>query len=235
MTSPSRHRLVGLVGAALLAPASLAACSSSKPSAAHTSNPASTSTSAPSASSVPPTGPGTSSTTPGGGHTSTTKVPPGTTATTSAGPTPGGRCAVSQLQAARGPGGGAAAGHIVANIVLRNSSATPCTLDGYPGLQMLDAHGHSLPTVVERGAAMGLAAVPPALVTLAPGASASFSLAYEDVPVGGEGVCPTSAQLEVTPPNAYSHLVLSISLTPCRGGTITVSPVVAGTNGVQGR
>lgn len=220
-------RLAGMAVAGVLASVALSACSGS-PSSSRAARAGSTNTT--SLAPMPPRiGPPTTSTGQSGTSTTTTKVPPGPT-TTAAGATPGARCLPGQLHATAGLGQGAA-GHILATVVLHNSPATACTLDGYPGLQMLDAHGHPLPTVVARGAAMGLPAVPPRLVTLPRGGSASFSLAYEDVPVGNEGPCPTSARLEVTPPNDFGHLVISDALTPCRGGTITVSPVVAGRAG----
>ncbi len=231
MTTGWGRRLTGVALAAALAPVALAACGGSGRSASAKRVTPISSSPIPSSVSTVTTTPGTS-TSSGSGRSTTTQAG-SATITTSAHPTPGGRCLSNQLQGARGPGGGAAAGHIVANYVLRNASATTCALDGYPGLQMLDAQGHPLPTVVDRGAAMGLAAVPPRLVTLPPGGSASFSLAYEDVPSGGETTCPTSAQLEITPPNDFDHLVVGASLSPCRGGAITVSPVVAGASGIQ--
>ena len=65
----------------------------------------------------------------------------------------------------------------------------------------------------------------PTTVIVAPGQSAYFNIGYSDVPVGIETVCPTSASLEVTPPNAYDHLVMAAALAPCGGGTMAVSPV----------
>ena len=65
----------------------------------------------------------------------------------------------------------------------------------------------------------------PTTVTLAMGESVYFNIGYSDVPVGQETSCPTSASLEVTPPNAYDHLVLPVTLAPCGGGTLVVSPV----------
>lgn len=237
MTIRTGRRAAETAAAVALASVALTACGGS-PSAAHRPGTGPTvSSPRPSMSAAPNTSPGSSPASIAGASTSTTKANSGThpgSASTTAGVTPGGRCQPSQLQASQGTGQGAA-GHIVGAFVLRNSSASPCTLDGYPGLQMLDGKGHPLPTVVARGAAMGLPAVSPALVTLTPGGSASFSIAYEDVPVNNEGPCPTSAQLEITPPNDFDHLVVHATLSPCRGGTITVSPVVAGTNGVQGR
>jgi len=66
---------------------------------------------------------------------------------------------------------------------------------------------------------------PPALVTLAANQAATFSLSYEDVPVGTETSCPTSAKAEVTPPNDTGFLVVGFQADACGGGTIHVSPI----------
>jgi hypothetical protein len=62
-------------------------------------------------------------------------------------------------------------------------------------------------------------------VTLAAGATAYFNLAYSDVPTGSETSCPTAAKIEVTPPHAVDHDVVTIDATVCGAGTLTVSPV----------
>ncbi len=67
----------------------------------------------------------------------------------------------------------------------------------------------------------------PTTVTLAAGQSAYFNIGYSNVPVGGETSCPVSTALEVTPPDATDHLVVTVALGPCGGGTMVVSPVFA--------
>jgi hypothetical protein len=102
-------------------------------------------------------------------------------------------------------------------------------LSGYPGLQMLDAAMANLPTNVVRKGSYGFTSMPPTTVTLTNGQTALFNIGYSDVPVGGETTCPTSAYLEVTPPDALDHLVIAAALAPCGGGTLVVSPVYAAT------
>jgi hypothetical protein len=82
-----------------------------------------------------------------------------------------------------------------------------------------------MPTTVVRGTSTVVPSEPERTVVLAPGGHASFFAGYSDVP--GGAACPTSAYLEVTPPNAYDHFTLPVSAQVCRA-TITVSPVVAG-------
>lgn len=199
-----------VLGAVALA---LAACSSSTQPGRRpaTTFPGTTSTS-------------TSSTSSSTSTTSTT-VPGTTTTAAAAGP---GRCRTAQLRATAATPG-VAAGSVGQTVTLRSTAGAPCTLDGYPGLAMLDARGRPLPTTVRRGSSTSVPARQLTLVTLAPGGTASFDLGYHDQTGFGPAVCPTSSELEVTPPNAYTHLVLADRLSPygpC--GTITVSPVYAG-------
>lgn len=81
------------------------------------------------------------------------------------------------------------------------------------------------------------APAPKAPVQLRPGAKAYFVLQYATQTGYGNLSCPTSAALEVTPPNDYGHLVLTGAagrLQPYGGtfenlecGQIHVKPVTA--------
>ncbi len=150
------------------------------------------------------------------------------TTTTAAGLT---TCQSTQLSGAVGQSNGGA-GTIETTVTFTNTSSGTCTLKGYPGMQLLAASGAALPTNVVRGGGPGFlgaaANQPAALVTLGPGQTATFSLSYEDVPVGTETSCPTSAKAQVTPPNDTGFLVVGLQADACGGGTIHVSPVYAG-------
>ncbi len=166
----------------------------------------------------------------------TTAAPSGTPASTAAPSavpvTP--RCHTSQLSATAGDGQGAA-GTIYLTIVLSNTSGETCTLDGYPGMGLLDASRRPLPTTVVRGGGM-LPPSRPSLVRLPPAAKASYSLTYSDVPTGGASAatqCPTASSAYVTPPDERDPLLLQTRLAPCRG-ELHVSPLVAGTGGASG-
>jgi hypothetical protein len=79
--------------------------------------------------------------------------------------------------------GSAGAGNISYRLLLRNASATTCTVSGHPGLKLRDVNGHGLPTHVT-GVPPGSLGV---LVTLAPGSSAAAQLRFSpDVPGPGE-------------------------------------------------
>lgn len=166
------------------------------------------------------------------GRSTTTSVParstttsPSTTSTTAAGRAP--TCQPSGLTFSTQFGSGAA-GQLEELVVMENTSGVPCSLFGYPGLQLYDSSGAPIPTnVVRGGVTFGTAAAnqPAALVTLSPGSSGAFTIHYSDVPVGNESSCPTSASAHITPPNDFSSASVALSIDPCGGGTVHVSPV----------
>jgi hypothetical protein len=145
-----------------------------------------------------------------------------------------GRCLTSELTVKPGQENGAA-GSIGQTVHFTNVSHATCTLEGYPGMLMLNAAGKPLATEVHRGASVTVAPLPVRLVILEPGHEASFNLGYADATGYGNEKCPTSARVEVTPPNDYSHLTIAWMLQPYGGdiphlvcGEINVSPVFAG-------
>lgn len=114
-------------------------------------------------------------------------------------------------------------------MALKSTAARPCTLAGYPGLLLLNSAGAGLPTTVVRKGNYSFTSMAPTTVTLSSGQSAYFNVGYSDVPVGSQTTCPTAASVEVTPPNAYDHLVVAATLAPCGGGMLVVSPVFPAT------
>jgi len=160
----------------------------------------------------------------------TTATAPATTGpTTTAGSS---RCHTAQLAASAGPTNGAA-GHIAQVFILRNTAGATCTLFGYPGLLRLDAARAPMETTVTRGSSVVVRDPGPALVTLAPGASASFASGWGHIPTASDppGTCPASTSLEITPPDETDHLTIPAAVDACDHGTIAVSAVVAGTAG----
>jgi hypothetical protein len=142
------------------------------------------------------------------------------------------RCQPTQL-AASVTDLGAAAGNVGIEVVLRNTSTRSCSLEGYPGLQLLNASGVALPTTVSRSPSQLFGTVSPHLVGLAPGQSASFDLGYGDNPTGNppppyQQACPTATQLSIIPPGVTTALRAATSIAPCEG-FLTTSPVVPGT------
>lgn len=143
------------------------------------------------------------------------------------------RCPNTQLLI-RSVQGQGAAGHIGIIYRIHNLAAGACTLQGYPGAELLDRQFHSQPTIVRRGHGYIIAGSPSQpQVTLDSSHDAYFGLEYSDVP-SGNGPCPRSPYLMITPPNDKLPVVTYASsghgsvgaITACRG-TIGVSPVHA--------
>jgi hypothetical protein len=163
-------------------------------------------------------------------------VPP-TPISTSASPTTvaSATCLSNQLSIVRGQDG-AALGHVgIGASAFQNISATACTLQGYPKMQMIDAAGSAIPTHVINGTSYTVVSRPDDLVVLAPGAQALFDIGFSSKTGYGTAVCPTSAQIEITPPGSDKSITVPWKLQPYGGptiaklrcGEITVSPVFA--------
>jgi hypothetical protein len=128
---------------------------------------------------------------------------------------------------------GVAAGNAGIEVVLRNTSTGPCSLKGYPGLQLLDTGGAALPTNVTRDPSQLFGTVSPHPVGLAPGQTTSFDVGYGDNPTGNppppyQQACPAATQLSIIPPGDTTALHATTSIAPCQGW-LTTSPVVPGT------
>jgi len=124
-------------------------------------------------------------------------------------------------------GSGGAAGTIELTFSLTNITSVSCTMQGYPGMLLLDASGVALPTTVLRGGSLSFENIAVTAVSLSPGESAYFNLGYSDV----TGPCSMASQVEITLPNDTAHAAVPVtSLQACDNGTLTVSPVFASSN-----
>ena len=129
-------------------------------------------------------------------------------------------CVRSQL-GVRSNGTNGAAGTIYGAWVFTNLSATACTLNGYPDLQLFGRTGRPIRTIVRRNLPPG-----PSSVRLAPGGSATFRTSYSDV-APGPTPCAMSAVAQITAPNVTASLYIPAALAPCRG-VVNVSAVRPG-------
>ncbi len=144
-------------------------------------------------------------------------------------------CTSSQLAVELGPDD-AAMGHIGQVVSFKNVSTKSCALKGYPGLEMLDAAGHPIPTEMTDGPSYIVPSLPERTVVLTVGSEASFDLGFSDATGYGTAVCPTSARVAVTPPDAGQPIEVTWRIQPYGGSTIatlecgqiSVSPVFAG-------
>src|SRR5919202_271448 len=119
----------------------------------------------------------------------------------------------------------AGAGNLVGTFRFTNTLDVACTVSGYPGAELRDDAGNPLPTSVVRGGGPAATRPGPTEVRVAPGASAIFRVHWEQVPVGDETGCSTSAAVAVTPPDEYAPLILPMTIHACGGGRLDVSAV----------
>ncbi len=127
-------------------------------------------------------------------------------------------------------------GHIGQVVSFKNVSTKSCALTGYPSVEMLGVARRPIPTEVTDGPSYIVPALPERTVTLAVGAEASFDVGYSDATGYGTAVCPTSAWVAVTPPDASQAITVPWRIQPYGGSTIAklqcgqiaVSPVYAG-------
>jgi len=132
-------------------------------------------------------------------------------------------CQVNQLSLSLF-GSSGAAGTLESTFVFRNTSGGSCALYGFPGAQMLSSAGAVLATqTTVRGGTYPFTNFAPSHVTLAPGTTAFFNVGYSDVISGATG-CSVASQVEITPPNDTSYVVVPVlpQINACGGGTLHV-------------
>ncbi|MEH2025407.1 DUF4232 domain-containing protein [Nostoc sp.] len=144
-------------------------------------------------------------------------------ATTATNPT---RCETSQLSVRR-VFEDAGVGNVALTYAFTNNGSSPCTLNGYPGLALLDGKDQPLEGVkiIRSKDTYFSSQQPRQQVTLAPGKQASFQIAYNHIS-SPEKQCPMSSKIQITPPNAYQHFTLTEEIKPCTG-KVRVTPVRA--------
>ncbi|MEH1918379.1 DUF4232 domain-containing protein [Nostoc sp.] len=136
------------------------------------------------------------------------------------------RCETSQLSVRR-VSEDAGVGNVALTYAFTNNASSPCTLNGYPGLALLDAKDQTLQgiKVIRSQDTYFSSKQPRQQVTLAPGKQASFQIAYNHISSPDQN-CPMSSKIQITPPNAYQHFTLTEQIKPCTG-KVRVTPVRA--------
>lgn len=123
-------------------------------------------------------------------------------------------------------------GQHTAPVVLKRLGSTRCTLDGYPTIALVDAHGRVLPFRYSHRGDLVVAARPPHVVHVGGSGSAFFLLNKYRCDLRDTGI---ARWLRVSLPGVHGGLVLRlphyplIDYCPVRGPstTIAVSPIVA--------
>jgi Protein of unknown function (DUF4232) len=162
------------------------------------------------------------------------------------GPTAAGvqQCATPNLVAAvHVVAGSQGMGHESLNITLTNVSGHPCSVYGFPGLQLMEQNSQGQPGADQTTKVTWDTGVPKTLVTLADSGSASTTAQIDiDVPGPGEpgtGPCePVSYYMAIIPPNNTTATTARIGgansttgITACEHGEIQVLAFIAGTTG----
>jgi hypothetical protein len=139
-------------------------------------------------------------------------------------------CKATQLSISLGSDG-AALGHVPQDFMLRNGSATTCTLQGAVRVRQYDARASLERGGSEEGSAYTFPAVPARRVVLDSGAYASFATQVTDNPAGAASYavqCSTPTRTEFVMPNGGGVLLSPKVLGGCDYGAVTVSNIVAG-------
>ncbi|MBC3840761.1 DUF4232 domain-containing protein [Streptacidiphilus sp. 4-A2] len=116
------------------------------------------------------------------------------------------------------------AGNVGAFLALTNTSHQTCTVQGYPGLGLQNAHHHNQSIHVAWGSTYFAKDPGSHPVTLRPGQSAYAAMAWNQ-PDGTRSVTP--AYLLVTPPDQTSHLTTPFAPGPINAGTLQVTSLAA--------
>jgi len=164
---------------------------------------------------------------------STTSTTTSSTTTTAITYKAGAVCAPDQLAVSEGPGG-VGLGSETLSFTFKNTSSVECYLEGYPGLQMLNAQGSTISTQVHWGSSVSVPPEPVTKVAVSPGGSAYFLIGFALGTGYGSEQCPTANFLDITPPNDQGYLKVPATITPFGGtvqnlqcGQITASPVLS--------
>ena len=135
------------------------------------------------------------------------------------------RCPSGDLRVA-GAFGGAGTGSVRDVFTFTNSSATRCTLHGWPSLRVILRRSRSAAARPIRRSAEGAPLAHPTVV-LEPGGAASFVVLSSDG-IGLSSPCPGGRDVLVTPPGGHLPLRVAYPLTYCGPGSVRVAPLVAG-------
>lgn len=115
------------------------------------------------------------------------------------------RCMSSQITPSI-IGYGTSVGNAEEQIVLTNTSSTECTMDGYPGVGMLEATDAYAPVATVDGSSYLFGNPGPAFLTVLPGKAVSFELGYTDNDAAHQ---PSTSRIAITVPDAVRPIYMA--------------------------
>jgi hypothetical protein len=114
----------------------------------------------------------------------------------------------------------------------QNTSAAPCSLGGYPSLQMLDSNGGVIPTFISRGNIFSGATPANGPIVINSGQIAKFDMIFAAQTGYGNAYCPASSSVTLIPPGSTAGVTVVWKIQPYGGtvqalhcGELRVSPI----------
>jgi len=136
------------------------------------------------------------------------------------------RCRSDQLRLTAPKMWGAAAGSLIEDFTLTNSSQTTCALSGWPAVQRLGRSGRPIPVALNRWVYEQHGPAPFRVVRLRPGRAATFPVFGEDWNHAVDRACPNARTVRVEPPGGGGWLSVGLKIPACSGWS--VGPLVPG-------
>jgi hypothetical protein len=136
-------------------------------------------------------------------------------------------CNAARLKVTHGEADRAMGGVNVENYTITNTGASPCSLRGFPSVQLLDAHGRPRHAAKASNDLAGLTMQPSQTVTLAANGPAWFGVFFNSGGAGRVGPpCPTFRKVRLTLPHTKHPFVLSDEIEYC--ADLQVSAIQSG-------
>lgn len=133
-------------------------------------------------------------------------------------------CTHHDLKVKAGEGNAAMGGVRETPFIFTNVSASACTLEGYPGLELLNDKGSLIKRATKQKSDEPLAAV-----IIEPRKTAWFNLNYN---AGGAGYmgkpCPTYSKVKITAPGVTPSFVLRAEIQTCSRTDFSVTAITSG-------
>jgi hypothetical protein len=140
------------------------------------------------------------------------------------GPAP--RCRSSQLRLSAPKMWGAAAGSLIEQFTLTNTSGASCIVAGWPTARRFGATGQVIPVELSRWVYRESGPAPFRQVRLRPGGAATFPIFGQDWNHAADRACPNARKMQIRPRGSGGWLSLTLTIPACQAWD--VGPLVPG-------